>query len=217
MATLLEKANTWLDLVCEDVETEIEKLPDADKLPTEDEAVEILSTLDKSELSSVVAKVADQIQTVEEATARESIKSIVSTLKGIVDPKVVMAVLTLMGAYNTAEASKFTDTFFYNQEHIKQEIGSELKAKIMAEFDKSPTASEGYAHVVVDGKNYFVGIGKSPVSKFAKDQAENKADKAALKANISGDKESMKLELMDYTDDDVDGEREATIIMGVQS
>jgi len=223
MKLLIEKANNWLNLVCEEeIASQIEDLSDAGTLPSEEEATETLQSIDPEKLKAIVARVGSVISenymTVEEATFGESVKDIVNNLKGLADPKVIMAVIALMGVYNTADASKFTDTFFYNQEHIKQEINQELKDKIMEEFNNSPTASEGYAHVVVDGKDYFVGKGSSPVSKFAKEEAENNADKASLKAgDMASDKEVMNLQLLDYIETIGDEDKEAIIIMGEKS
>ena len=186
MATLLEKANTWLDLVTEDVAEEIKDLPDANKLPTKEEALEILSGVDPTIVQDIVANVADSVETVEEAINVESVKNLVHNLKGLADPKVIMAVISLMGAFNTVDASVFTELF--NKSTIEQTSPkSLLRDKIVEEFKKAPTASKGYAHVKVDGKDYFVGKGESSDFETAMDKAGENADEAAIKAGHESD------------------------------
>jgi len=208
------------------VEEQIEALPDANQLPQVEQAKEIIKAVPEDKLAELVAKVGQEINSelpegeelpegvVSEAMVTESVKAIVDKLKGLADPKVIMAVITLMGAINSTEASKFTDAYFYNQEHTASQMDNELKNKIMAEFDSAPTVESGYAHVVVDGKHYFVGKGTSPISKFAKDEAEENADKAALKATDIGTEEA-ELKLLDYSEDIVNSEKQAIVIMGI--
>lgn len=213
MKTILERANVWMDFLGEDVEEEIESLPDANQLPAVAQAREIVKTISKEKLDAIVAKVADAVKRyipapgeeiedaeytelpegiIYEAMVTESIKDIVGSLKGLADPKVIMAVIALMGAANSTDAG-ILDRFFHkdttSQEQVQVNPKEELRNKIMEEFDSSPTAKYGYAHIVIDGKNYFVGKGLSTNEELARDKASMNSDEAMARAGHEGDEE----------------------------
>jgi len=152
------------------------------KLPTKEEALKTLKGLDKGKLSDLIKDVSGIMQGAPKGVASVDFGSIVKNLKGLGDPKVILAIIALMGSFNTTDAGIFSRLLGKEtQEQQERSPKQILRGKIMSEFKKAPTANRGYANIVLDGQNYSVGKGESSDMELALSKSGMNASEAVAR------------------------------------
>ena len=156
-------------------------------LPSKEEALKTVSEFIKKEpqkFDKLTKEIGDSINTPGQKTAFD-IKGLTRNLKSLADPKVIMAIITLMGAFNTADAGKLRDRI--NKDHKQQEQiqvkPQEAKNAWAKEFLKL-NPEEKAAIITIGNETFAVGaydIGESDRDpNFAVTLSTNRAQKIAL-------------------------------------
>ena len=189
VASEMEKIDPVIALAIDKVSDQLEKQAGINtfihrifpRLPSKEEALKNLRGLDKNKLKNLIENVSGVLRSGPEGVSALDLGSIIKSIKTLGDPKIILSIIALMGAFNTTDAGIFSRLL---GKEMTQEVKSPkqvLRKKIIDAFDRSPTAKRGYANIEIDGKGYSVGRAERKDVEMALEMSGINADEAAAR------------------------------------
>jgi hypothetical protein len=140
-------------------------------LPSKKEALKTVSDFmakDPKKFDKLTEEIGNSIDTPGDTKTAFDIKSLTRNLKSLADPKVIMALITLMGAFNTVDAGKLRD-------RINQNKGQQEQAQVKPQEAKNAWAKE-FIKQDPEEKAAIITIGNDTFAVGAYDMGESDRD-----------------------------------------